>query len=195
MSLAYFIKTFAVFIPLWITWTGFTYYSNRYNVDDIFHRILVFLKMFCVGAMGMSIYSLFHGKPLAFGLSYAFSQFLIFLLYLRSWKQQTVGADYAKYWGYAFLINGALWIAALFWGSYFYIGWIFGVAIVMLAPLSPYARSLANKYPFDHEHLSERYGLLTIIVLGESFVKVLSELCNRLCWFLHRSFKLVLPYC
>lgn len=26
------------------------------------------------------------------------------------------------------------------------------------------------------EHLAERYGLLTIIVLGESFVKVLSHL-------------------
>jgi inward rectifier potassium channel len=171
-----FVQCMAIFVPMWITWTGFTYYANRYNVDDIVHRILVFCKMFCVGAMGMSIFSLLQGRPLVFGLAYACAQCMIFLMYWRSWRQQNQGADYAQYWGYTFLISGIVWAVSLFFGPYYYWGWIVGVVIVVAAALTGRAKQLSDRYPFDHEHLSERYGLLTIIVLGESFVKVLSEL-------------------
>ena len=38
---------------------------------------------------------------------------------------------------------------------------------------------VTERYPIDFEHLGERYGLLTIIVLGESFVKVLGALVSE----------------
>jgi low temperature requirement protein LtrA len=45
----------SLFIPLWFAWTGFSFYSNRFNVDDFLHRVLVFVQMFSVGAMAVSV--------------------------------------------------------------------------------------------------------------------------------------------
>ena len=42
------------FAPLWFAWSSFTFYSNRFDVDDILHRVLVFGQMFAVGAMGIT---------------------------------------------------------------------------------------------------------------------------------------------
>lgn len=33
----------ALFVPIWLTWTAFTFYSNRFVIDDFGHRALVFL--------------------------------------------------------------------------------------------------------------------------------------------------------
>lgn len=46
---------FALFVPLWYTWTGFTFYSNRFMVDDGLHRGRVFIQMFAVDAMAVSV--------------------------------------------------------------------------------------------------------------------------------------------
>lgn len=58
--------------------------------------------------------------------------------------------------------------------SYFSMG--AGVVAILFGPLTATSRAQSLEWPIDQEHLSERYGLLTIIVLGESFVKVLSYL-------------------
>jgi low temperature requirement protein LtrA len=37
--------TFAgLFVPIWYTWTGFTFYNNRFIVDDFLDRMLVFVQ-------------------------------------------------------------------------------------------------------------------------------------------------------
>ena len=38
-----------VFAVLWWTWTGTTAFTNRFAVDDITHRLLVFVQMVAVG--------------------------------------------------------------------------------------------------------------------------------------------------
>ena len=48
--------------------------------------------------------------------------------------------------------------------------WGVGMAIDFAVPLSAGTRRLTTFLPPDVEHMSERYGLLTIIVLGEGFV-------------------------
>lgn len=177
ISFQTFAQSAGVFVSMWITWTGFTYYANRYTVDDFLHRTLVFLQMFCVGAMAISLSSLFKGDHLYFGLSYAFSVFIIAILYIRAFIHQKLGRDYALYWGGTFFTIGFIWIVSLFF-THYYIGWILGCSVIFIAPLLTKARYMNELYPIDFEHLFERYGLLTIIVLGESFVKVLSHLSS-----------------
>lgn len=93
ISIDYFFKSAGIFSAMWMAWTGFTYYANRFTVDDFLHRILVFVQMFCVGAMAISIPNLLNGNPIVFGLSYSFSLLIIFLLHLRAGIQQRVGRD------------------------------------------------------------------------------------------------------
>ena len=172
---------FAVhFVPLWVCWTGFTFYSNRFDVDDLTHRLLVFLQMAAVGAVAISAPMAMrfeNADPRPFEFAYAIAQMVLVIMYARAYKHTPVARDFSRYWGTVFAVGSLLWFAAIFVPSPLnYVLWVFGIGSILLAPLSRASRAISEQYPADQEHLSERYGLLTIIVLGESFVKVLSFL-------------------
>jgi low temperature requirement protein LtrA len=57
--------------------------------------------------------------------------------------------------------------------------WAVAQAVDFSTPLGRNAIGIIERYPPDIGHISERYGILVLIVLGESFVKVLSELADR----------------
>lgn len=167
------------FTPLWIAWTGFTFYANRFNVDDALHRLLVILNMFAVGAMAIASPAAMAGRPAAFAVAYAISAALLGVMYLRTWRQVKEAREYCRYWGGVFVATGVLFgVSALVAPPFGYVFWALAMALILLAPISRPAQALQERHPLDMEHLSERYGLLTIIVLGESFVKVLSFLSS-----------------
>jgi inward rectifier potassium channel len=167
------------FVPLWIAWTGFTFYANRFEVDDFLHRVLVFLKMFAVGAMAIASSDAMRGHPAKFALAYALAQAIVAAMYLRAWRQVPEARAYSRYWGFAFAAGAAFFaVSALVPHPYCYILWVAGLGAILFAPISRKSRALSEQFPVDMEHLSERYGLLVIIVLGESFVKVLSYLTS-----------------
>ncbi|MCB9664466.1 MAG: low temperature requirement protein A [Alphaproteobacteria bacterium] len=172
--------TFALhFVPLWIAWTGFTFYANRFDVDDFVHRALVLLQMAAVGCIGVSAPRAMAAEPdaLPFALSVAAAHAVIAMMYVRAWKHTTEARDYSRYWGAVFAVAAALWgVSALLPDPWCELVWVIAMLVVVFAPTSRASRGLADLYPLDMEHLAERYGLLTIIVLGESFVKVLSYL-------------------
>ena len=165
-------------VPLWIAWIGFTFFHNRFTLDDALQRALVFAKMFAVGAMAIAapavLSGIDHGR---FALAFAVAQGLVALMYLRAWRQVPEARSYSRYWGLVFAAGAAVWAASA-WAPvpWAYGLWGLGVAAVFASPVSRQSRALAEALPIDMEHLGERLGLLTIIVLGESFVKVLGHL-------------------
>lgn len=165
------------FAPLWLAWTGFTFYANRFTGDDVVHRLLVILNMFAVGAMAVGSRAAMEGRPATFALAYAASAGVLATMYARTSRQAAEARDYSRYWGGVFAATGALFaMSAALPPPHAYIFWAAAMGLILLAPLSAVATSLSERFPMDMEHLAERYGLLTIIVLGESFVKVLSFL-------------------
>ena len=166
------------FVPLWIAWTGFTFYANRFNVDDFAHRLLVFSSMFAVGTMAIAApEAMSQGIHKGFSVAYAVAQALVAALNYRSYRQVPDSRAYSGYWAAVFAAGAVVWLLSAFIPHpYNYVGWGVGLLIILGAPISEHSRALADAFPTDYHHLSERYGLLTIIVLGESFVKVLSYL-------------------
>lgn len=76
-----------------------------------------------------------------------------------------------------FGISTVVWVVSAFVPEpYRYGVWFLGMAVVLGANMLPRSIELYDRFPIDVEHLTERFGLLLIIVLGESFVKVLSYL-------------------
>ncbi len=168
-----------LFTPLWLAWTGFTFFANRFDVDDFLQRGLVFSSMFAVATMAIASSEAFAGQLVVFALSFSLAQFLIFIMHLRAYFQVPDAKDYALYWGAVFLAGSIIWgISAFTSETVSYVLWGIGIAAIITSPMSRFSRELAQTYPIDFEHLGERYGLLTIIVLGESFVKVLSYLSS-----------------
>ena len=165
----------AVFVPLWVAWTGFTWFVNRFTVDDFVHRLVVFGQMLFVGAMAIFAPEVLDDRPERFALAYAGAQAVVALLHLRTWHETAEGRDYSLYWGAVFAVGASLWAASVALEPPWTYGlWGAGLVAILTAPLSRTSRALTERYPVDLEHLTERYGLLTLIVLGEAFVKVLS---------------------
>jgi low temperature requirement protein LtrA len=167
----------ATFVALWVAWTGFTFFENRFTVDDFTHRLVVFAQMATVGGMAIGAPLVLDGDTTAFSLAAGSAQLLVALMYARAWRQVPDSREYCRYWGWVFGVGGALWIASGFVSGRGAIAlWVGATLAILAAPLSRHSRQLSERFPIDFEHLGERYGLLTIIVLGESFVKVLSAL-------------------
>lgn len=175
VSIERFIGFVALFTPLWLVWTGFTHFANRFDVDDFLHRLMVFVQMFSVGAMAVTVPYALAGDHQPFAFAYSAAQFMVLAMYFRAHQHQPEGRDSTAHWSRIWGIGASIWLISAFVPKpYAYFFWIAGIATVFGAPLGRRARALASRYPLDFEHLSERYGLLTLIVLGESFVKVLA---------------------
>ncbi len=168
-----------LFVPLWLAWAGFTFFMNRFSLDDFAHRLTVFVAMFSVGGMAIYAPRVARGDLHGFALSYATTQAMVALMHLRTFSQEPGSRDYSRYWGSVFGIGAVLWAVSVMLPSPYAFGlWGLGVLTILSAPMSRASRALQERFPIDNEHLSERFGLLTIIVLGESFVKVLSDLAE-----------------
>ncbi len=173
-----------LFLPMWLTWTSFTFYANRFDVDDAIHRGLVFLQMFGLGAMAVAIDPVFEGETTHFTGAYLFVRVMLIAMYARVWRAGGPATELAKRYVTGFGLGALLWATALVVSLVHDGAWVFGLwALAFLVdwvvPLTPKARALALRYPPDILHMSERYGILTIIVLGESFVKMLAEIATR----------------
>lgn len=164
-------------LPLWLTWTAFTFYSNRFEVDDLTHRALTFLQMFGIGGMAVSVPLVLEGETAQFSLLYGAVRVIIVLLYARTWWQQPKGREMTGRYAIGYACGAGLWLLSGFLDApWVYLCWALATVIDLGLPLSRPMRVLVGRYPPDVLHLSERYGLLTLIVLGESFVKVLTSL-------------------
>ncbi|REJ76874.1 MAG: hypothetical protein DWQ36_16325 [Acidobacteria bacterium] len=169
----------ALFAAIWYAWTGYTFYSNRFRVDDSLHRLLVFVKMFGIACMAVLAPGVFEGETRPFAFAYVLVRLVIVLFYVRAWLQveeaRALSARYATWFG----VGAAFWLVSAFvpppwvWSI-----WAVGLTIELTAPFGGRLRELTLQHPPDAAHMAERYGLLTIIVLGESFVKVLSDLAD-----------------
>ncbi|MEZ4435288.1 MAG: low temperature requirement protein A [bacterium] len=173
---AFGVLTFAaLFVPIWSAWTSFTFFANRFIVDDFVHRLLVFGQMFAIGGMAIGVGDVFAGRPAAFATCYALVRLFLVALYARAWLQGHGGQSLARRNTLGFGLGAALWITAIFvpW-PWIFLVWAAAALVDFAVPLNRRARAESLRYPPDVLHMSERYGLLTLIVLGESFVKVLS---------------------
>ncbi len=167
----------SVFVPLWVAWTGFTFYQNRYSIDDFVHRLCVFVQMFAVGGMALNAGTVLDRENDGFATYSGIALLIIGLMYFRAYRQVEEGRDYSKYWGAVFALSGAIWLSSIWVPTeYKHAVWGLATLVVLGAPLKKQSLALAERFPIDFEHLAERYSLLTLIVLGESFVKVLGGL-------------------
>lgn len=165
-----------LFVPVWSAWTAFTFLSNRFIVDDFVHRLMVFGQMFAIGAMAVNVGDVFEGHPDGFALCYAIVRWLLVAMYVRMWRHGKGGTQLARRNALGFAVGAVLWtLSVVVPEPWNYLMWGAALLIDFAVPLNRRSRQVSLRFPPDVLHMAERYGLLTIIVLGESFVKVLSQ--------------------
>ncbi len=152
---------------IWWAWMNYTWFASAYDNDDVVFRLLTFVIM--VGALFLAagVPDIFaDGQSTTVVLGYAIMRFAMVALWLRAAAGHPEGRQTALWYAGGITVVQLLWIARLgvpeAWliPSFFLL-----VGFELLVPLL--AEQRHGYTPFHPQHIAERYGLLTIIVLGE----------------------------
>jgi low temperature requirement protein LtrA len=160
-----------LFVPVWWAWTGFTFYADRFDTDDVVHRVLMIAGMFAVAGLASAIPDVFAGATTGFVLAYAAVRAILVILYARAWLHAPAARPLVNVYITAFTIAIGLWLASLaFTAPARYVLWGAALAVDLGTPLLSAER--IRLVPIHTSHIPERLGLLTIIVFGETVLAV-----------------------
>jgi low temperature requirement protein LtrA len=175
-----FFEFVGLFVPVWWAWSGFTFYANRFDTDDVPYRLLTLVGMFAVAALATTVPGVFAGATVGFPLAYVGARVVLLVLYARAAKHVPEARTLARMFLTAFGAAVAIWLLSLaFPRPWNYMLWACALAIELAVPFFSWRQ--IRDAPIHPQHIPERFGLLTLIVLGESVLAVVLGV-SRVSW-------------
>ena len=169
-----------LFLPVWWVWIGTTYYIERFETEGIEHRLMIFAQMIPLAGLGVFAREGLGETSMGYGLSYAVCRIFQTYLWWRGGYYDRQFRPTAKRFVTGFSISIALFLlSALVPPPGRFVLWGLGLVIDIVTPLFTMQQQ-AQLPRFSTSKLPERYGLFTIIVLGESVVGVVSGLAEKI---------------
>ena len=170
-----------LFLLIWWAWLGHTTFSTRFDTDDLVQRALTWLQMFLVAVMAINATGALDSRDSAgFAAAYSVMRFILVVQYIRARRIRQARALTMRY-AASCGVAAALWlVSALVPAPERFWIWALALAIDVLTPLVT-TRHLVS-VPHDAAHLPERYGLFSIILLGESMVAVMTGMGRQEYW-------------
>ncbi|MFI9581974.1 low temperature requirement protein A [Streptomyces sp. NPDC052236] len=158
---------FAVFFAIWWAWMGFTWFASAYDIDDVPYRLATFVQI-------AGILVLASGVPRAFE-HHDFTMPVVGYTIMRlALISQWLRAARAHPESRATTVRYAVRIAVI---QCAWIGWLFLPADMRMPVFAllalcdtavPVWAETAGGTAWHPHHIAERFGLFTLIVLGES---------------------------
>jgi low temperature requirement protein LtrA len=170
-TLGDFLGTAGLFVAVWWAWIGYTVYADRFDTDDLLHRVLVLAGMLAVIAMALSVHDALHGGSAQFAVAFVAVRGIVLVLNARARRHAAPARPLLNLFLTAFSIGASLWLLSVFVPEPArYVLWGLALLIELSAPWV--GRRQIVKAPVHASHLIERFGLFTLIVLGESVISV-----------------------
>ncbi|MEL6151059.1 MAG: low temperature requirement protein A, partial [Chloroflexota bacterium] len=161
---------------VWWAWTGETLYQNRFVADDWLHRLLIFIQIAGVAVIGLSVSEAFGDLSVQFTVGYVMVRSIMIVLYIRTYVTHPESQAQSVNYMIGFGGGIAIWLGALFIpAAYHWVAWLVAIAFEIVFFARSSLRPGPNPWSIDVHHGVERFGIFTIIVLGEAFVKVLDD--------------------
>jgi len=170
-----------LFLLIWWAWSGHSMFSTRFDTDDAIQRGLTLVQIFIVAVMAVNAKDALDSRSSAgFAAAYAVVRFMLVAQYLRARRipeSRALTTAYAAGFG----IAAACWlVSSIVPAPARFALWAAALAIDIGTPIV--TAHLAVHAPPDAAHLPERYGLFTIILLGESLVAVMHGMESQEDW-------------
>ncbi len=166
-------------LPIFWVWMGHTFYTDRFENRDMSHIFYTFASMLPV--VGMAVFA--HGgrgeTAAGFALSYAAARLMLVFMFVRAAVHVPVARPGFLRLGAGFGAGALIWAASAFihdpvTRTLVQVG---GLAIDFFVPIGV-TRHMMALPPFAEGRLRERFGLLMIIVLGESVAGTVNGLAD-----------------
>jgi low temperature requirement protein LtrA len=157
----------AVFFAIWWAWMNFTWFASAFDCDDAFYRVLTMVQMGGVLVLAAGVGPAFESSDYTTAVvGYVIMRIAMVVQWLRVAVQVPEYRTNALRYAVGITAVQCLWVARLVLGHEASIAafLLFGI----LELLVPIWADRVNMTPWHPHHIAERYGLFTIIVLGES---------------------------
>ncbi|HEY6548653.1 MAG TPA: low temperature requirement protein A [Vicinamibacteria bacterium] len=162
------LKYSMVFFGVWWAWVNFTWFASAYDNDDVIYRLLVLLQMTGALVFAAGIPSFVQGD-LALGVvGYVLMRLSLVSLWLRAAKADPPRRSSARRYAEGVLLVQLAWVVLLFAPRE--VGFVGFWALALCELVVPAWAERAAQTTWHPEHIGERYGLFTLITLGESIL-------------------------
>ncbi len=168
---------FGYFGLLWWLWASHTFYADRYDTDDLIYRLLAAAQMVAVVVLAASLSGGPSGSTTVFAVAYSSARLILLGMYLRVYRHVGEARPLTRGYLIGFGTGAAVWLASIFVPEDArFVMWAVAVSIDLATPWT--MRREQARVPLDVSHLPERFGLFTILVLGESIAAVVTGLTH-----------------
>jgi len=158
------------FWAIWWAWMNFTWFASAYDNDDVPYRIAVFVMMAGAMMLAASIPFIFTEFDMGLGVfGYVIMRLALVSLWLRAARHDPARKTTAYRYATGISVCQVLWVLIYFFAPVEYFLYIIVLAYACELSVPWWAES-SGETTWHREHMIERYGLLTIIVLGESLL-------------------------
>ena len=162
----------AAFFMVWWAWMNYSWFASAYDNDDAPFRLLTLTIMAGALALAAGISHFFANNDLRLALAgFLVMRVAMIALWLRAAWHHSAGRMTALWYAGGIALVQLYWIVIVtahpsselwFWGL-FGLGVLFELSVPALAEKQ-------GATPWHRHHMIERYGLLNIIVLGETLL-------------------------
>lgn len=158
-----------VFFGIWWAWMNFTWFATSFDTDDWLYRVLTIVQMGGVLVLASGIGPVFEEHDFSVLI---FAYVIMRLAMVGQWLRASRGAGSARratliYAGGIALVQ-VLWLLSLLLPESVFEA---AVVVLVLAEIGvPIVAERTGSTPWHPHHITERYGLFTLIVLGESLL-------------------------
>ncbi|AKE52046.1 low temperature requirement protein A [Kangiella geojedonensis] len=174
--------TFAVlFVAIWFAWADSSVFNSLYVSTDVKHRLIMSCQIVTAMVMAASIPHVTGKGWQYFALAYAANRLITAYLYHRTNRLGVETTKLARGVSRNFFLLAIVFATSAFVPApYRY--WLLGMGIVaiQLLYMVPKIGILENKRFLPRlGHMSERFALLLLIVVGEGFFKLVVTLSDK----------------
>jgi low temperature requirement protein LtrA len=168
-------------LVVWWAWHGYAVYATRFDGDDRVERAATLAQMLAVIFMAANAEQGLDSESSAgFAAAYAVMRLILVGRYVRTMRRGRGGAvarDHAAGIGLA----AALWLlSSVVVPPWRYALWAAALAVDLGTAVLAGRHTLHS--PPDAAHLPERFGLFTLILLGEAIVAVMRGIQGQPAW-------------
>ncbi len=155
------------FFAIWWAWMNFTWFASAYDTDDVPYRLLVLVQI--AGSLVMAA-----GIPRVFAdhdftvivIGYVIMRLAMVTQWLRAAAADPPRRRTATRYAVGVAAVQVYWVLLLFLPpGWVLAGFLLGVVLELAVPVIAERPEPTTYHP---HHIAERYGLFTVIVLGES---------------------------
>ncbi|MGH3147381.1 MAG: low temperature requirement protein A [Rubrobacter sp.] len=177
LSLGGFLTFSLLFVPVGWAWMSFAYYADQFDTDDALFRVAMLGAMVASAALAVNVSDALGEDSVVFVAANVALRVLLVGLYAWAWRNAAEARPMSLRYGSAFVVGAVIWSVSLLAPEPVRYGlWALALLVEMGTPVLGY--STVRSVPGHASHMPERFGLFTLIVLGESVVVITAPLVD-----------------